>query len=1149
MTTKEQFGVRNSRLAAALTLVVAMCWCSGAEAQTGSVAAENGFQPNRDYLALQSWEAIDTASGNLILTFTDLALPGNAGQELRFQRIFNNVPGGASAAWTFGIAGIPLRIFQPNIPAGTVIPSDIEGEQLYTPTLLMADGSQVRTTFMSNPAATNPDLQWVWTPTFWKYHRGGRTLYIPDGRVANYLADGRVSSVFDAFGNWISFGYPASDRMTVTQWLSATESRLVTVYFEGSPSVPSRIEYDGRNWYYDHHPNWPGRLVQVRPPDGPNWTFEYEEPANAYSRLRRVVTPQGGQVTYDYDWVEFVIQYSPTYESEWVYTLLSRTANDGSTSGTWAFRYQQAVPNGVMGLIVTLPTDVVIEHQYSSLGPNMLIGAWFLGKRLVYATDGGALLEEYGEDYTALPAARPGRGYAGVIVSRGISRGAPFLSPPAYETRYFYEGGATTYNNYNRPSRIEERQGSTLRRTTYLSYDHRDGLSPYWLGLPATEQVQVGSQLSSRSWSHDARGFLQSETLNGVTTSYTRTEESRGNVVTATNANGHTMTFSYMWGQVSSTTMGGETTSRQMYPDGSVQSETVAGRTTTFIYDRLGREIFRQPPGSAAIQTDYAATEVVTTRSGSGGTSTLVTSLDGFGRAVGTRNGENSARINTATTLDSQGRTEFERLPFRDGDPIAGVKYCYDELGRVVAEILVPAGNSCTLSSNPAGSYRRRIYDDLADTIQMVDENGRQTLLKRRGFGHPDDAQLVAVVDPAGKEWAYTYDVFGNLRTVSGPAGAESVTRTWTYDTQNRLTSETHPESGTVQYSGYDAAGQLTGKTDANATTFTYAYDDRERLKTVTGGGLQATFTYEPGTDQRTLVETAGVTTSYAYDAGGRLSERRDQVDGKSFTVRYAYDLRDNLTELTYPSGRSVRYAYDSLNRITRVWNDVGDATYAGDFTYHPSGGVKTFTAGNGLVTTIDYDNRFRVTGIGVGSLLGLGYQYDAVGNVTKLLDARGGRELDLVYDVLDRLDSFQPAPGSSMPSADYAYDSHGNIGAMGLVYRSDNRFRLASIQGASVTYDNNGNMVAGPGSTYAFGQGNRMLSATVSGTTTTFTYDADDWRVKKTTNGKTTYATRGPNGQLLSEWEIDGATTTIRDYIYASSRLIAVVKATSPAN
>src|SRR5688572_20579984 len=49
-----------------------------------------GFQQNREYLALQPLESIDTASSNVILRFEDLVLPGNAGRQLRFERVFNN---------------------------------------------------------------------------------------------------------------------------------------------------------------------------------------------------------------------------------------------------------------------------------------------------------------------------------------------------------------------------------------------------------------------------------------------------------------------------------------------------------------------------------------------------------------------------------------------------------------------------------------------------------------------------------------------------------------------------------------------------------------------------------------------------------------------------------------------------------------------------------------------------------------------------------------------------------------------------------------------------------------------------------------------------------------------------------------------------
>jgi len=74
-----------------------------ASAQEEAAFEATGFQQNRDYFTQQPFEHIDTLSGNLILTFTDLVLPGNAGRELRFQRTYNS----KSAAWTFGLAGLP----------------------------------------------------------------------------------------------------------------------------------------------------------------------------------------------------------------------------------------------------------------------------------------------------------------------------------------------------------------------------------------------------------------------------------------------------------------------------------------------------------------------------------------------------------------------------------------------------------------------------------------------------------------------------------------------------------------------------------------------------------------------------------------------------------------------------------------------------------------------------------------------------------------------------------------------------------------------------------------------------------------------------------------------------------------------------------
>ena len=77
-----------------------------ADAQTGSAPSHIGLQPNRDYLALQPFEAIDTATGNLILRFEDLRLPGNNGLDLVVERAYNAY----TKSWGFGISGVPMRV-------------------------------------------------------------------------------------------------------------------------------------------------------------------------------------------------------------------------------------------------------------------------------------------------------------------------------------------------------------------------------------------------------------------------------------------------------------------------------------------------------------------------------------------------------------------------------------------------------------------------------------------------------------------------------------------------------------------------------------------------------------------------------------------------------------------------------------------------------------------------------------------------------------------------------------------------------------------------------------------------------------------------------------------------------------------------------
>ena len=95
------------------------------------------------------------------------------------------------------------------------------------------------------------------------------------------------------------------------------------------------------------------------------------------------------------------------------------------------------------------------------------------------------------------------------------------------------------------------------------------------------------------------------------------------------------------------------------------------------------------------------------------------------------------------------------------------------------------------------------------------------------------------------------------------------------------------------------------------------------------------------------------------------------------------------------------------------------------------------------------------------------------------------------------------------------------------------------------MAYDANGSLETVDSTQVAFTctPDNMLKTPTVSGgMATAFAYDADQWRVKKAvTGGDTTYYIRGANREFLSEWVVSGATTTVRDYIHAGSRLITV--------
>jgi len=1105
---------------------------AAARAQSPAAFNATGIQPARDAFSQLPFERIDTATGGVVLTFSDLVLPGDGGSELRFVHSFNTKDG----KWTFGLAGVVMSVGDRWPPA----PGSNE-----SPILFSGDGGQQAALTLVNPGA-NDAFRVVMTDRFWRYDRAQRLLATPDGALSQYDSQGQLTARIDSFGNTIRISGWGTSSISVTQSIVGGPSRVVWISLPdascglGAPGcTPRSMEYEGRRWDYTTVGGTDKRLTKVTPPQGPTWRYAYQD----YIGSIEVTTPSDGRVQYEVVAVDFEFYEPRTTFTNRILKYRRLYDRGASTPVTWEFQYAFDGQAKLETTRVLAPDGTLTTLNYGQppggppTNPALAAypgGAFVLQSRSV--SSGSSILESETRSYVWVGMMPNGGALPEPETETLVRDGVTYLTQLAYS--------AADFGDYHHPNDIRESSQGRTRRTlrTYLhvaSDPFAFPYAPYFVAKLKTDGVTVTANGTTfpafnRSWDYNtATGFLERETIAGLTTTYI--SDGHGNRETVTNPKGTQTSFEYMNGGVGKIATAAHVTMIEVNADGTVHKQTTGhgsanSRTTTYAYDSLSRVTGVQPPGQTfATITDYDdqnGTWIYSLRGGA----ELTTTLDGFGRPIATVNG---VGIKTTTTYDDLGQVQFQSLPFT-GSSGPGTKYDYDRLGRIVKE-----------TNTGDNSFRQYTYG--AGTVDIADENGHHTIVTRAAFGNPGEAQIAAIRDALGNTWNYSYDSAGHLREVAGPDG---VKRTWTFNANHLLESETHPESGTSAYT-YQG-GLLATRKDAAGRLFSYSYDGNDRLKQIDTTGSVTKFEYEAGSDNRRLTSVDAQSSTFTYDTAGQLKTRSDSVDGKTFDTVYDYDASGNLERITYPSGRHVKATFDRENRVASVVNPDTNQFYARDFQYsHPSGALTHFRAGNQRETTLTYDaNRYWVRSITTGAnaaMLGLTYsQYDKVGNVQKIADARGTSQT-FTYDNADRLATAVGPWGT----VSYSYDAHGNplkAGSVTYTYDPANRFRLKSDGSFTLGYDLNGNVMSTPQTTYTYTPENRLATTKVGSSTIRFAYDADDWRVKKAIDkGETHYYVRGLNGELLSDWWNNATPTQaeVRDYIYAGSRVLAVVKTT----
>ena len=385
---------------------------------------------------------------------------------------------------------------------------------------------------------------------------------------------------------------------------------------------------------------------------------------------------------------------------------------------------------------------------------------------------------------------------------------------------------------------------------------------------------------------------------------------------------------------------------------------------------------------------------------------------------------------------------------------------------------------------------------------------------------------------------------------------------------------EASPDAGTTVYVR-DSRGLPTQMTDGRGIVTNMTYDNGGRLTSISYPSAvveNITYTYDSttggnkGIGRLTGTADQSGSTSWTYDALGRVTSETRIIGTRSYATTYSYNAAGNLMGMTYPSGRIVTFTRNSLGQVSSVVTQqnaqAAFETIASGIAWKPMSNLLSgMTHGNGVVTSAAYDLDYRLTSLsvqdGATTISSLSYGYGDGINLTAVNDnVAGANSVALGYAPSNRLNVANGPWGN----ATYSYDGTGNrlseivtqgggtITRLASYPTTSNRLTGITENGAAFrgyTYDGSGNILtdARPGETFAFTYNARNRPVSVTRNTVahgTYGYNALEQLVSRSTS-----APGGPTGTIHYIYDLeghiiaeaDGATgATLREYIWLAA-------------
>jgi RHS repeat-associated protein len=334
-----------------------------------------------------------------------------------------------------------------------------------------------------------------------------------------------------------------------------------------------------------------------------------------------------------------------------------------------------------------------------------------------------------------------------------------------------------------------------------------------------------------------------------------------------------------------------------------------AGLVWRYDYDPAGNLIGQTDFNGATLRYTRDAAGQLTSRS-NGLDQTTALTYDALGRLV---------RCQTAEEVSTFVFDPADRL-VRATNAATDVILQRDALGQVLAETCngrtVSSGYDVlgrrTYRATPSGAISRWEYDLAGNPVAL--HTAGQAMLLEHDLAGRETARRVGAVQ-LSQTWDVNHRLHTQALTTPGAGGQQRLLqrRAYTYRADSAVTHIIDQLAGVRTYD-LDALGRAT-TVHAAEHQEQYSYDPSGNITTSLLPPTADADTAGPRQHAGTLLRSAG-NVRYEHDAHGRLIARHSRtLSGQHRTWRYTWDNQGRLTAVTDPNQTTWTYTYDALDR------------------------------------------------------------------------------------------------------------------------------------------------------------------------------------------------------------------------------------------